>query len=652
MRDPVLDEALRRFAAEAATRFTSLTACGEEVPFDVAEDDGGSAFFYRYVPLTEEFVRRHEGELRSLPSFSPACGAINLAGAAVPFLEARGQSVPYDPDERAAAMLVIFISELWAGCAEFTLDRTKLDTALAGIEAETRDVHEADLLVTPVVGLSMDVNSLELADGVRLVRAETVDAPIEAMRSEGMQREAWQPQFLALVEQGAGVGAPGDAPAGAAATDDAIARLHATVTAMRLFKRGGVGLGPYAFAPTAEGQWRRVATGAAPTRPGGYALSEDEGRALAEVCATIAPRLRAAGASRVPGALGWSLRRYELGTERAEPLEAMTDHLLALRSVLEGDGPVGAPMPVRAAALIAPRPEREAAQARIERALRIEKEMIGGARVADDDAGEARELALWLEDSVRGILRESALGVLGDVAGLAADESLLAAGLGEGEGSLSQRGETDEWDAFAPAPQDAAAPIDAFAPAPQDATEPPEFDLAREVRAAIEADRTRQGGAAAEINMPEFADSVRPELDDDEEEITRVMEPIPSNQDEIRITAMSERSRESERPFDADDEEGDMAFRSDWLSEVSGGDRSTIEWPAEAVGATSDQADAREPELSHAREHSGPREFSDDSEMPRNRVDTPRVRHLFPVPDDADWSVRELDYHRTDRRIA
>ena len=33
----------------------------------------------------------------------------------------------------------------------------------------------------------------------------------------------------------------------------------------------------------------------------------------------------------------------------------------------------------------------------------------------------------------------------------------------------------------------------------------------------------------------------------------------------------------------------------------------------------------------------------------RERVDTPRVRHLFPVPEDADWEVRELDYDHYNR---
>ena len=53
-------------------------------------------------------------------------------------------------------------------------------------------------------------------------------------------------------------------------------QLRELISVMRLFKGGGIGLGPYAFAPTGEGCWRRIATGAPATRPGGYRLSEDE----------------------------------------------------------------------------------------------------------------------------------------------------------------------------------------------------------------------------------------------------------------------------------------------------------------------------------------------------------------------------------------
>ena len=47
----------------------------------------------------------------------------------------------------------------------------------------------------------MSLPRLQLPHGVRVVRADTIDAPIEAMRSEGMGRAAWEPQYLAVAEQ-------------------------------------------------------------------------------------------------------------------------------------------------------------------------------------------------------------------------------------------------------------------------------------------------------------------------------------------------------------------------------------------------------------------------------------------------------------------
>ena len=73
------------------------------------------------------------------------------------------------------------------------------------------------------------------------------------------------------------------------------------------------------------------------------------------------------------------------------------------------------------------------------------------------------------------------------------------------------------------------------------------------------------------------------------------MEPVPA-EDEIRITAANA-----------------------WLDEVSV-EEGTMEWTAGEGG------------VGH-----------------RERVDTPRVRHLFQVPEDADWEVRELDYDHYNR---
>ena len=101
MRDFLLNEALKRLAADAAVRLSALVAGGEQIPFDVAENDGPDSLFYLYEPLTSRFVLEREDELRTLPSFVPARDAVDAAGVAAPYLEACGETVPADPRERA-----------------------------------------------------------------------------------------------------------------------------------------------------------------------------------------------------------------------------------------------------------------------------------------------------------------------------------------------------------------------------------------------------------------------------------------------------------------------------------------------------------------------------------------------------------------------
>jgi hypothetical protein len=511
VRDPLLNEALKRLAAESATRFSMLVAGGERIPFDVAEQAGPDSPFHSYMPLTGQFVREREGELRSLAAFEPARRAVEEAGIAAAYLEARGEPVPAEPGERAARMLTTFVASLWEGCGEFALDRDRLDGALAVLDAEVSDPGEADMLIAPIIGLRMRQPRLRLPRGVQILRADAFEAPLEALRSEATGRAAWEPQFLALAEQGEG--------ADSAAV--ALRQLRELIAVMRLFKAGGIGLGPFAFAPTGEGRWRRVATGPAATRPGGYTLSEDEAERLAELASALEARPDPAGA------LAWAVRRFELGMERGSALDGLSDQLLALRGLLGGEGPVGASLPKRAAALIAPEAgEREAASERIERALELERALMRGT-IADG----AAELASWVEEGVRGMLRAAALGELGADLGTAADETLIATGLAEGDAEITVSAQES--------------------PAPDDFQAPPEEDY--------------------------MAD-------------TRILEPIPA-EGEIRITA------------------------TDWLDEVEGDDAGTLEWPA-----------------------------GRDPAAPRERIDTPRVRHLFPVPEDADWGVPELDY--------
>ena len=68
-----------------------------------------------------------------------------------------------------------------------------------------------------------------------------------------------------------------------------------------------------------------------------------------------------------------------MGCERESALEGLSDHLLALRAVLEGHGPVGASLPLRAAALIADDSmDRIEARERVEDVLELERAMMNG----------------------------------------------------------------------------------------------------------------------------------------------------------------------------------------------------------------------------------------------------------------------------------
>jgi hypothetical protein len=562
VRDFLLNEAIKRLATEAASRLSSMVAMGEEIPFDVAADAGDDSAFYSYVPMTGRYVVEHGDELRSLPSFAPAREAAVEAGVAAPYLEERGETVPADPGLRAELMLITFFSELWEGSAGFALDRERLEAALATLDAEARDADEAEVLIVPVVGLRMSMPRLQLPRGVRIVRADSIEAPVEAMRSEGMGRAAWEPQYLAVAEQDPEDGA-----------ETALMQLRELISVMRLFKGGGIGLGPYAFAPTGEGCWRRIATGAPATRPGGYRLSEAEAEELIEFGTALEAR------PDPDNALTWAVGRFEMGCERPTALEGLSDHLLALRAVLEGHGPVGASLSLRAAALIADEEmDRIEAGERVEEVLGLERAMMNGRPIE-----RAVELATWIEEGVRGLLRQAALGELGNDLSTVADETLIVNGLAEGDAQITVS------ESFEPEPEpEFDSEPEPYAPEP----EAEEISISH-VEPVSEVEPAMEPEPSAELHLPVD------ELPEEEyvEQETRIMEPVPA-EDEIKITA------------------------TPWLEEVSDSNSGdSLEWPVDA-----------DRDIQH-----------------RERIDTPRVRHLFPVPEDADWEVSRLEFEYSRR---
>jgi hypothetical protein len=121
--------------------------------------------------------------------------------------------------------------------------------------------------------------------------------------------------------------------------------------------------------------------------------------------------------------LAWALRRYELGCERESPYEALSDHLLALRVLLEPEGPSSGLLAGRLAALCAIPEQRLELTERIVAAVGLERAAITGSSLKRA-GGPA--LAKEVADHLRALLRDVICGHLAPDLPALADELLAA----------------------------------------------------------------------------------------------------------------------------------------------------------------------------------------------------------------------------------
>ena len=141
---------------------------------------------------------------------------------------------------------------------------------------------------------------------------------------------------------------------------------------------------------------------------------EDELRAFCNLVSRRAPH---------GNELAWALRRFELGCERESAHEALTDHLLALRAVLEPEGQSSGLLAARMAALCATPEQRLELTERMLAALALEQAVIAG-RSLKRGGGQAlmREVA----DHLRALLRDVICGHLSSDLPSLADELLAS----------------------------------------------------------------------------------------------------------------------------------------------------------------------------------------------------------------------------------
>lgn len=605
MRDLVVREALVAMARDSAKCLHGLVAAGEEIPYEVHEPGDGSPLC-RYQPLTERFVRDNAGELRRLDSFGAACAALETADIAGPYLEQMGIGVPAEPRRRAELAGLAFLCRLWMDTSDFTLDDERLaatiDELQAGAEADDGQIE----VIVPLRGLQMPVSRLDLASA-SIVRADTVEVPPESRANEGFGASPWEPTFLAVVCVDETV-ADEDAPDAGVIAVEAFRQL---VTTLRMFKAGGVGLGPHAWTRIAGDRWRRIATGSGRPRPGGYRLADSELGELVAFSRSLATpgtpyERRLAGRPGFPTVLGRALNRFEAGLERNVVVEALNDHLLALRFLLEGGGPAELELSMRVAALCAEPDQRAEVKAIVNRAIGLERELWSGEPAGGRADVTPAETAAALEDLLRAILKDAAAGHLGSDLRSTADEILLADGLAVGEGSGDQRGGTTEWD----------------------------MPISEEPFAREQAERAR--------NAERSVEPIEPSMEPSVESIEAGAEVLESAEkgSELDSRITSEPSHEPEE-----------AMVIERAREIFGGQAETETKTLEAVPAPA--VDAGQPEATERdyeqRSLDSPVLRLIEQTRAERRAHHDRVAGLFPRPETTEWNVREIAYDRTRR---
>jgi hypothetical protein len=203
----------------------------------------------------------------------------------------------------------------------------------------------------------------------------------------------------------------------AAAISHAVVRFAGVVTALRLYDAGAVGAGPIGWVRADSGPWRAIPLGKGVRSGHGITITPDQEDELRAFCNLVAKRAPDGGP------VAWALQRFEAGMERDYALEALTDHLLALRALLEPEGPNTGKLATRLAAICAVEDDRAALIERVAHAVSLERAVVAGIAPVTD---HAEMLVDELAGHLRALLRDLLCGHLeGDLCEVA---DRLAAG--------------------------------------------------------------------------------------------------------------------------------------------------------------------------------------------------------------------------------
>ncbi len=430
MRSLQLQAALSEFIEAAAAHLQANVAAGAEVPFELQSQTGrrgsSGAALYCYRALTGEFIAERERALERLPSHAPAAQLLGDFDGLDRYLTSLGIDLARASRQaRVHGALSALLQDVFAEQTDFELRPERLSAALERLEHAAFASTSEVTLVATLHGLTITSPELPLTKGLTIAQAGALDGLPEAPPSAAEHAAA---EHLIVV-----LAAEGDDPRLAVARGREV--LKDLLRALRLFGDGRVTLGELGWARVGRGAWSPLALGAG-GRPHGMlvvrAEQEDELRAFCNLVSRRAPH---------GNELAWALRRFELGCERESPYEAVTDHLLALRALLEPEGSTSGLLPARLAALCAVSSQRAALRERTLEALALERAAIAG--IAVEHAG-GQLLAQEIADHLRALLRDVICGHLSANLAALADEILLAPEEPSGEQMPGNPGQAPE----------------------------------------------------------------------------------------------------------------------------------------------------------------------------------------------------------------
>jgi hypothetical protein len=417
-----LNDALTDYVDAAAELLRGELAAGAEVPFELEQQgrrrghDGPALYCYR--PLTRAFIEDRWPAMQALPAYGQAAMLLASFDGLERYLSSVGIEIQVrDARGQAGVALAALLGEVFEEQSDFELNPERLQGALARLERAAGMSASDVTLVATLHGLTITSPELVLASGLTIAQPQAIDG-LPAGAKDGASSEGHLVVVLASAE---------DEPHHGLGRGRGV--LKELLRALRLFGDGRVTLGPMAWVRIGGGSWGPMALGEG-GRPHGMlvvtAEQEDELRAFCNLVSRRAPH---------GNELAWALHRFELACARTNLYDALSDVLMALRVLLEPEGPASGMLAGRLAGLCATPERRLALTERTVQALALERDVIAG--TATPSAG-AEMLASDMADHLRALLRDVICGHLDPDLVTLADELLLA---GAGEQSPEAAGD-------------------------------------------------------------------------------------------------------------------------------------------------------------------------------------------------------------------